>query len=62
MEAFEEVIRLDPAFFTSLRTLAVLYQRKGFTHKAVEMWERAMRCSPDDVTAERMRVHLLKLL
>lgn len=62
MEAFEEVIRLDPAFFAALRILAVLYQRKGFTNKAVEMWERAMRCSPDDETAQRMRVHLLKLL
>lgn len=62
MEAFEEVIRLDAEFFSALRILGVLYQRKGFTNKAVEMWERAMRCSPDDETAERMRVHLLKLL
>ncbi|PID37891.1 MAG: hypothetical protein CSA24_01225 [Deltaproteobacteria bacterium] len=62
MQAFEEAVQLDAGFFAALRSLAVLYQRKGFKNKAIDMWERALRCSPDDETAEQMRKHLMSLL
>lgn len=62
MQAFEEAVQLEADFFAALRSLAVLYQRKGFKNKAVDMWERALRCSPDEETAGQMRKHLMSLL
>jgi DNA-binding response OmpR family regulator len=62
MQAFEEAVQLQADFFAALRSLAILYQRKGFKNKAVDMWERALRCSPDGETAEQMRKHLMNLL
>ena len=62
IQAFEEAVQLEPDFFAALRSLAILYQRKGFKNKAVEMWERALRTSPDEETAGQMRQHLLNLL
>lgn len=62
MRAFERTLDLDPKQFTALRSLAVLYEEHGFKNKAVEMWERAMRCSPDAETAAQMRARLLSLL
>ncbi|MBW2732411.1 MAG: response regulator [Deltaproteobacteria bacterium] len=62
IEAFEAAVQLDPRFFSALRSLAVLYQRKGFLNKAIEMWERAVRCSPDERTAHKLREHLMTLL
>lgn len=57
MQEFEETIQLDPEHYPALRSLAVLYQRKGFKNKAVEMWERALHCSPPE-----QRGHIRKLL
>lgn len=62
MQAFEEAALLEPDFFAALRSLAILYQRKGFRNKAIDAWERALRCSPDDATAAEVRGHLLTLL
>lgn len=62
IEAFEGAVQLEPRFFPALRSLAVLYQRKGFLNKAIEMWERAVRCSPDQRTAAKLRDHLVTLL
>ncbi|RME25518.1 MAG: response regulator [Deltaproteobacteria bacterium] len=59
---YENTIELKPNLFAPLRNLAILYQRKGFRHKAVEMWERALVCSPDEETKKNVRQQLLKLL
>lgn len=62
IRAYEQTIELKPDLFVPLRNLAILYQKKGFRNKAVEMWERALRCSPDEETRKQVREQLLKLL
>ncbi len=59
---YEQTIELKPDLFAPLKNLAILYQKKGFKNKAVEMWERALRCSPDDKTKNEVREQLIKLL
>ncbi len=61
MRAYEQTIELKPDLFAPLRNLAILYQKKGFRNKAVEMWERALRCSPQG-ERDQVREQLLKLL
>lgn len=61
MREYEQTVELKPDLFAPLRNLATLYQKKGFKNKAVEMWERALRCSPD-AEREQVRAQLLKLL
>ena len=58
---YERTIELKPDLFAPLKNLAILYQKKGFKNKAVEMWERALRCSPDDKTRQEVKAQLLKL-
>jgi len=59
---YEQTIELKPNLFTPLRNLAILYQKKGFKNKAVEMWERALRCSPSDTVRNQVKDQLIKLL
>jgi DNA-binding response OmpR family regulator len=61
IQEFEATIELKPELFAPLRSLAILYQKKGFRNKAVEMWERALRCSPEGERDE-VKAQLLKLL
>ncbi len=61
MREYEQTVELKPDLFAPLRNLAILYQKKGFRNKAVEMWERALRCSPEG-EREQVREQLLKLL
>ena len=58
----ETAIDLQPRNFSALRNLAVLYQRAGFKHKAVEMWERALGNAPDEETRRGIKDHLVSLL
>jgi DNA-binding response OmpR family regulator len=62
MQEFEEAVALDPEMFPALRNLAILYQSKGFKNKAIDLWERALRCSPDDDTRDHIRKHVLSLI
>lgn len=62
MQEFEEAVALDADHFSALRNLAILYQSKGFKNKAIEMWERALRASPDAKTGENIRRHLMTLI
>jgi CheY-like chemotaxis protein len=62
IQEFEEALALEPDLFSALRNLAILYQSKGFKNKAIDMWERALRSSPDDETREHIRKHLLSLI
>jgi DNA-binding response OmpR family regulator len=62
MQELEQAVELEPDFFIGLKMLATLYQQRGFKNKAVDMWERALRCSPDEEKSQQMREHLLTLL
>jgi CheY-like chemotaxis protein len=62
LQELEEAVTLDPELFSAQRTLAILYQRKGFKNKAIDMWERALRASPSDEVREQIRNHLKTLL
>jgi DNA-binding response OmpR family regulator len=59
---YEHTIELKPDFFAPLRNLAILYQKKGFKNKAVEMWERSLRYSPEGPLRQQIKEQLLKLL
>lgn len=58
----ETAVDLQPRNFSALKNLAVLYQRAGFKHKAVEMWERALSAAPDEETRQGIKDHLMGLL
>jgi CheY-like chemotaxis protein len=58
----ETAVDLQPRNFSALKNLAILYQKAGFKHKAVEMWERALGNAPDDDTRQSIKDHLMGLL
>jgi len=58
----ETAVDLRPRDFSTLKNLAVLYQRAGFKLNATEMWERALGSAPDDATRTSIRNHLVSLL
>lgn len=60
--AYERSVELRPDHFPTLRSLAALYQQKGFRRKASEAWERAIPAAPDDVTREKIKRGLLSQL
>lgn len=62
IQALETSVDLSPRNFSALKNLAVLYQRAGFKHKAIEMWERALGTAPDDDTRRGIKDHLMSLL
>jgi Tfp pilus assembly protein PilF len=62
IQELETAIDIHPKSFAALKNLAVLYQKAGFKHKAIEMWERAIGQSPDDATRGQIKEHLMSLL
>lgn len=58
----ETAVDLQPRNFSALKNLAVLFQRAGFKHKAIEMWERALSSAPDAKTRQGIKDHLMTLL
>jgi DNA-binding response OmpR family regulator len=60
--AYERAVELRPNLFQALRSLAGLYEQKGFRRKAVEALERALHAAPDVQTREQIRQRLIKLL
>ncbi|MEM9067388.1 MAG: response regulator [Myxococcota bacterium] len=62
IQQLETAVDLQPKNFSALKNLAVLYQRAGFRHKAVEMWERALGAAKDDETRQGIKEHLMNLL
>lgn len=62
IHALERAVDLSPRHFSALKNLAVLYQRVGFKHKAIEMWERALANAPDEETRQGIKDHLMSLL
>ena len=62
MTSFERAVELRADFFPALRSLAALYDEKGFRRKAVETLERALVAAPDPVARDAVRSDLLDLL
>ncbi len=62
IQALETAVDLRARDFSTLKNLAVLYQRAGFRLKATEMWERALGSAPDDDTRANIKSHLMSLL
>jgi tetratricopeptide (TPR) repeat protein len=62
IDALETAVGLLPRHFSALKNLAVVYQRAGFRHKAVETWQRAMANAPDDETRAQIKDHMVTLL
>jgi DNA-binding response OmpR family regulator len=62
MTAYEKAAELSPAHLPSLRSLAALYQEKGFRRKATETLERALGAAMDDATRAAVKQDLLALL
>ena len=62
IQSLETAADLRPRDFSTLKNLAVLYQRAGFRLKATEMWERALGVAPDDDTKQNIKTHLMSLL
>lgn len=58
----ETAVDLQPRNFSALKNLAVMYQRAGFKHKSIEMWERALSAAPDAKTKQGIKDHLMSLL
>jgi DNA-binding response OmpR family regulator len=61
IQVLESAAELRPRDFSTLKNLAVLYQRAGFRLKATEMWERALGSAPDDETRANIKNHLVSL-
>jgi DNA-binding response OmpR family regulator len=62
IEALEVATELRPRDFSTLKNLAVLYQRAGFRLKASELWQRALSSAPDEATRANIKSHLVSLL
>ncbi len=60
--SYERVAEIEPALFSALKNLAVLYERQGFRAKAVETWMRALDQSPSDAVRQTIKAHLIGLL
>ncbi|MGB9600991.1 MAG: response regulator, partial [Myxococcota bacterium] len=58
----EKTVELKPDFLPALKSLAILYQQKGFRNKAVEAWERALNVAPDEETRNKIKDYLIKIL
>ena len=62
IQSLERSVALHDGYFPSLKNLAVLYERLGFRHSALESWERALRAAPDDATREQIKGRVIALL
>ena len=62
MTAFERAAELRPGSLAVLRTLAALYEEKGFRRKAAETLERALAAAPDEAARAALRGDLLGLI
>ena len=59
---YERAADLAPSAFYPLKNLAIVYERQGFTAKAIEMWVRALGHCPNDAVRQTIKAHLVGLL
>jgi DNA-binding response OmpR family regulator len=57
----ERAVDLNGRHFPALKNLAVLYEKAGFKHKALEMWKRCAAHAPDEETRRSVEDHLATL-
>ena len=62
MRVLEQAAALQPKHFAVIKNLAVVYQRAGMVQSAIDAWQRARICAPDEATQVSIRDHLLGLL
>jgi Tfp pilus assembly protein PilF len=62
IQELEMAVDLEPERYPLLRNLALLYQRRGFRRKAIEMWERALALATDEATRAEIKGILVSLL
>jgi DNA-binding response OmpR family regulator len=62
IRALETALRVQSLHFAAIKNLAVVYQRAGLRHKAIDAWERAMAVAGDDETRANIREHMVSLL
>ena len=62
MRVLEQAAALQSKHFPAIKNLAVVYQRAGMVQSAIDAWQRARICAPDEATASSIREHLLGLL
>jgi CheY-like chemotaxis protein len=60
--ALEKAARLQTRHFAAVKNLAVVCQRAGLRHKALDAWERAMELAPDEETRTNIKQHVVSLL
>lgn len=59
---YERAVELNPALFPAAKNLALLYEKKGFRNKAIEMWERSLRAAPSAQIRDQIKQHLVGIL
>jgi DNA-binding response OmpR family regulator len=59
---YERAVELKTDLFPALRSLAALYQQKGFKRKAIDALERAIPVAPDEPTRAKLKKSLIALL
>jgi len=62
MDCFERAVWLDPTLTAALQNLAVLYEKKGFRNKAVELWTQTLHATKEEETRLKLRARIAKLL
>lgn len=60
--ALEKALELVPTHFVALKNLALLYERGGFRHRALEVWKRALEASEDEDVRTQIKARLIELL
>lgn len=59
---YKEALKLQPEYVTSLNNLGHAYERKKLTAQALEIYEQAIACDPDNATAKQRIESLRKRL
>jgi Tfp pilus assembly protein PilF len=62
MKQYKQAIQLAPQYVTAWNNLGHAYERKQLTQKALEAYEQAMACEPNNDTAKRRAAALKKRL
>jgi len=62
IDAFERAVALNPGLTAALQNLAMLYEKKGFRNKAVELWTRTLHATKEEEMRMKLRGRIAKLL
>ena len=62
IQMLEKAIVAQPKHFSTLKNLAVVYQRAGFRRKSIDVWQRAIEVAPDKATRRSIKDLMLDLM